>query len=80
MTGNSNHTRRRVLYGTAVHSKSLDEIEYLKRALVCIDESGVIAHIERDVEEETVLERIMALGYSEAPLTKLEKGEFLLPG
>ena len=73
-------SRRRVFYGTAVHSKSLDEIEYLHQALIGTDAHGVIAFVEANVEPEGVADRLGALGCSDAPLTRLRKGEFLLPG
>lgn len=72
--------RRRVLYGTAVHSHSLDKIEYLERAILGVDEDGVIAFVETDINPEALHDRLLELGYGDAPLTKLEQGEFLLPG
>ncbi|GAA5905260.1 uncharacterized protein JCM6883_006337 [Sporobolomyces salmoneus] len=76
--------RRRVFYGTAIHSKSLTEIVYLQRALIGVDEQGVIAFIERDIEEEKVEEIIVKHEWSleEGTTEKvvLGKGEFLIPG
>jgi guanine deaminase len=76
--------KRRVLHGTAIHSKSLTEIEYLRNTLIGVDENGVIAFLERDVEagkiEEIVVKHGWSLDDSETERVSLKRGEFLIPG
>ncbi|GAA6059436.1 hypothetical protein JCM10212_005375 [Sporobolomyces blumeae] len=75
---------RRIFHGTAIHSRSLTELEYLHDALIGVDERGVIVFVERDVEwnEDEVKRKVEAHGWNlhEAELVRMKHGEFLIPG
>jgi len=75
---------RRIFHGTAIHSKALTEIEYLHNTLIGVDEIGLIAFVEENVEDKDVEEKIKQQGWDLAgegvELTRLSKGEFLIPG
>ncbi|GAA5862532.1 hypothetical protein JCM3774_001050 [Rhodotorula dairenensis] len=74
---------KRVFYGTLVHSLSLTEIEYLKDALLGVDEVGVIAFLERDVPSAAEVDRRLdAHGWSrhEVQVVEMKRSEFLMPG
>ncbi|GAA5960133.1 hypothetical protein JCM21900_002416 [Sporobolomyces salmonicolor] len=74
--------RHRVFYGTAIHSRSLTEIEYLRNALIAVDEHGVIRLVEEGVQEDELEQRLEAIGWKgfEVELVRMKKGEFLIPG
>ncbi|GAA5855409.1 hypothetical protein JCM8547_007815 [Rhodosporidiobolus lusitaniae] len=71
---------RRCFYGTAVHSRSLTDIEYLQDALLGVDESGVIAFVEKEVPAEEVDGQLQQRGWEGVEVVRLRKGEFLIPG
>ncbi|GAA5941451.1 uncharacterized protein JCM15063_006106 [Sporobolomyces koalae] len=75
---------RRVVYGSAIHSRSLTEIEYLNNTLIGVDMDGLIAFVERNVEREELEEKIAQHGWSlqdgSTSLLLLRRGEFLVPG
>lgn len=74
---------KRVFYGTLVHALSLTEIEYLENALLGVDESGVIAFVERDVSSAPEIDqRLEAHGWSRhgVHVVELKRSEFLMPG
>ncbi|KAL2176757.1 uncharacterized protein P884DRAFT_202088 [Thermothelomyces heterothallicus CBS 202.75] len=76
-------SRNKVFLGSFVHSKVLDELEYLHQTAVFVDKSGTIVAIEKDCDEskarETVLPR---LGWAEADVevVKAKEGQFFFPG
>ncbi|GAA5935361.1 hypothetical protein JCM1841_001934, partial [Sporobolomyces salmonicolor] len=74
--------RHRVFYGTAIHSRSLTEIEFLRDALIAVDEHGIIRLVEEGVQEDEVEQRFEAIGWKkvEVELVRMKKGEFLIPG
>ncbi|GAA5979310.1 hypothetical protein JCM5350_006962 [Sporobolomyces pararoseus] len=84
MTQTTPLRKRRVFHGTAIHSKSLTEIEYLSNSLIGVDENGVIAFVERDVERSKVQEIVSKHGWSLEDGTTESvtsgKGTFLIPG
>ncbi|KAL2021113.1 hypothetical protein VTK56DRAFT_7532 [Thermocarpiscus australiensis] len=75
--------RNQLFLGSFVHSKALDELEYLHNAAVCVDQSGTIVAVERDCDavkaRETVLPR---LGWDEAGVEVVSAGDgqFFFPG
>ncbi|GAA5847273.1 hypothetical protein JCM5353_002666 [Sporobolomyces roseus] len=75
---------RRIFHGTAIHSKNLTEIEYLHNTLIGVDETGLIAFVEENIEEEDVEENIKQHGWNLSEegveLIRIHKGEFLIPG
>jgi len=80
----SHHPTGKLLFlGSFIHSKSLDELEYLHDAAVCVDGNGVIVAIEKGCDlkkaEETLFPK---LGWSAGDVTvKIAKpGQFFFPG
>jgi guanine deaminase len=75
--------KNKLFLGSFVHSKALDELEYLHNAAVCVDRSGTIVAVEQACDElqarETVLRR---LGWDEADVevVKARNGQFFFPG
>jgi hypothetical protein len=76
-------TGRSLFLGTFVHSKSLDELEYLKEAAVCVDEKGVIVAIEQDCDQNKAEQSLYPkLGWSHGDVTvqTAKEGGFFFPG
>lgn len=71
---------RRVFHGTLIHSLSLAEIEYLHNALLGVNEQGVIAFVEREVDEASIDKKLRERGWAGVQLVKMKRGEFLMPG
>ncbi|TVY40427.1 putative guanine deaminase, partial [Lachnellula occidentalis] len=77
------HTMKSVFLGSFIHSKRLDELEYLHDTAVFVDEKGVIVAIEKDCDlknaEETICPK---LGWSRSDVTirTAEPGQFFFPG
>ncbi|KAK4125892.1 Metallo-dependent hydrolase [Parathielavia appendiculata] len=75
--------KNKLFLGTFVHSKALDELEYLHNAAVCVDMSGTIVAVEVECDElrarETVLPR---LGWevAEVEVVEAKEGQFFFPG
>jgi guanine deaminase len=69
--------------GSFIHSKSLDELEYLHDTAVCVDENGVIVAIEKDYDlkkaEETLFPKLhWAIG--DVTVKTAKPGQFFFPG
>ena len=76
-------TGRHLYLATLVHSKSLDELEYLQNAAVCVDEKGVIVAIEPNCDQRRAEESLyLQLGWSRGDVTvwTAKEGEFIFPG
>jgi guanine deaminase len=81
---------RTLYHGAVVHSLSLDQLEILPSALLCVSEEGVIDWVEKDVEESQIQEVASRHGVllddsagGRSPgveVISLGKGEFLCPG
>lgn len=68
-----------VYYTALTHSVSLDRLEHLPRALFCVDESGIIEWIEKDVAPDSV-ERLLAThGAADVDVVRIDEGG-LVPG
>jgi len=76
-------TGKSLFLGSFIHSRSLDELEYLHDSAICVDENGVIVAIEKDCDlkkaEETLLPK---LGWSTGDVTvkTAKPGQFFFPG
>ena len=76
---------RSLFVGTLIHSKSLDELEYLDDTAVFVDEDGLIVAIQSKYSQ-TAAEEIEALfqklGWSREDVTikTAKSGEFFFPG
>ena len=79
-TGNQ---KDKLFVGTFIHSKKLDELEYLHDTAVCVDRSGKIVAVESQCDrrraEETLYTR---LGWHapDVEVTVAEDGQFFFPG
>ncbi len=79
----SNHGQKCLFLGSFVHSKSLDELEFLHNAAAFVDEKGVIVAVEQNSDlkkaEETIYPK---LGWSggEVSVRAAELGQFFFPG
>jgi len=76
-------TSKSLFLGSFIHSKKLDELEYLHDAAVCVDENGVIVAIEKGCDlnkaEKTLFPK---LGWSARDVTvkTAKPGQFFFPG
>lgn len=69
-------------HGTAIHSRSLTELEILEKCLILVDESGTIQALERNVEDSQIYGILADHGYAPEvfPVKRLRRGQFLCPG
>ena len=87
--------RRTLYYGPMIHSISLNELEYLPSALLCVSPDGIIEWVEKVVENGQLGELgskhgvgVQGIGEGEAnegsqlEIVRLDEtnGEFLCPG
>lgn len=76
-------TGKSLFLGSFIHSKSLDELEYLHDSAVCVNEHGVIVAIEKGCDLKKAEEPLFSkLGWSAGDVTvKIAKpGQFFFPG
>jgi guanine deaminase len=69
--------------GSFVHSKSLDQLEFLHEAAVFVDEKGVIVALEQKCTQKQATENILPkLGWSSGDVSiRIAKpGQFFFPG
>lgn len=69
-----------MFHGTLIHSLTLTKLEYIKEGLIGVDEAGVIAFVEKDVEEGDVGGMLEGAGWGGVEVVRLKRGEFLIPG
>lgn len=74
-------TRRQVLIGTFVHSKSRTELEFLHNAAICVDEKGVIVKVEKSYAGDQN-QLLQELGWTEdgVDILTCKPGQFFFPG
>ncbi|KAK4236033.1 hypothetical protein C8A03DRAFT_17277 [Achaetomium macrosporum] len=75
--------KNRLFLGSFVHSKALDELEYLHNAVVCVDTSGTIVAVERECDEARAKEILFPrLGWDmdDVEVVTAQKGQFFFPG
>ncbi|KAK3898577.1 hypothetical protein C8A05DRAFT_18876, partial [Staphylotrichum tortipilum] len=77
-------TTRKLFLGSFIHSKALDELEYLHGAAVAVDENGVIVAVEGECDEararETVLPRLGWEAGDDVEVVTAGEGQFFFPG
>lgn len=76
-------TGRSLFLGTFVHSKILDELEYLHDTAVCVDQKGIIVAIESNCDQRKAEESLYPkLGWSRGDVTVRagQEGQFFFPG
>lgn len=72
-------SRKQVIYGRLVHSKSLSHLEILRKAAIGVDEKGRIAFVDPDVSSvDAAAEKHP--GFEHAARTTLKPLQFLFPG
>jgi hypothetical protein len=80
----SHHITHRWLFlGSFIHSKNLEELEFLHDTAICVDEKGVIVAIEPGCEQTKAEESLLPkLGWTKGEVTiKVAKpGQFFFPG
>jgi guanine deaminase len=80
----SAHTGGKSLFlGSFIHSKSLDELEFLHETAVCVDDKGVIVAIEKACDQKKTEETLFPkLGWAvgEVSVRIAEPGQFFFPG
>lgn len=71
-----------VFYGTFIHSKSLDELEYLHNTAVFVDKEGKIVAVERECDLTTALTiKVSELGWNpDVAIEAPREGQFFFPG
>ena len=68
-----------IYYTALTHSLSLTELEHLPRALLSVNEAGIIEWIERDVTPEAVDEVLKDHNTRDAKVVRIDEGG-LVPG
>jgi hypothetical protein len=80
----ADRARRRSLFlGTLVHSRTLDELEYLQYTAVCVDEKGIIVAIQPNCDQSQAEDSLYPrLGWSRGDVTvrTAKGGQFFFPG
>jgi guanine deaminase len=74
---------RSIFLGTFIHSKSLEELEFLHDTAVFVDEKGTIVAIEQGCDEIKAEEAVFPkLGWTkgEATVKVAKAGHFFFPG
>lgn len=75
--------KNQLFLGTFVHSKALDELEYLQDAALLVDKTGKIAAVEPKCDQARAeAELYPKLGWDAADVTvtKAGEGQFFFPG
>ncbi|KAJ5273028.1 hypothetical protein N7478_008153 [Penicillium angulare] len=69
-------------YGTATHSRGLNELEILENCFILVDNSGKIQALRPNVNPNQINSLISELGYAPDvfPVKYLQRGQFLCPG
>lgn len=75
----------KLYYGSIAHSRSLTELEVVEKALMLVDEQGIIGWVHRDVPSASSLQEVAAehgLDITRDPVevVELDEDEFLCPG
>ena len=80
----ASHTTGRSLFlGRFVHSKSLEELEFLHQTAVCVDEKGSIVAIEPGCDQskaESVLFPKLGWTKGDVIVKAAKPGQFFFPG
>lgn len=69
-------------HGTAIHSRSLNELEILENCFILVDKAGKIQALQKDVDPSQISTIIADHGYAPDvfPVKHLQRGQFLCPG
>lgn len=77
------NNKNQLFLGSFIHSKKLDELEYLHDTAVCVDVSGKIVAVEPECDQKKAEETLYAkLGWDAASVEvrACKNGEFFFPG
>lgn len=69
-----------VFHGTVIHSANLKTLETHENALLAIKADGTIHTLKPDISPESLTETLSSLSLVNCPLTRLSRGQFLIPG
>lgn len=75
--------KNKLFLGSFVHSKLLDELEYLHNTVVCVDKSGTIVAVERECDEAKARSTLFPrLGWdvADVEVVSAADGQFFFPG
>lgn len=75
--------RKQVIFGTFIHSKTRQELEYLHDAAIFVDGDGKIAKIaENSGNWESALQHLEELGWDkgDVAVAGCQEGQFFFPG
>lgn len=69
-------------HGTAIHSRSLTELEVLENCFILVDKTGKIQTLQANVQPEQINTIISDHGYAPDvfPIKHLQRGQFICPG
>ncbi|KAJ5484206.1 guanine deaminase [Penicillium diatomitis] len=69
-------------YGTAVHSRTLTELEFLENCLIVVDQAGKIQALQQNVDASQINTILADQGYAPEvfPVKHMRRGQFLCPG
>jgi guanine deaminase len=67
-----------IFIGPFVHSKSLDELDICEHGAIGVDENGVIAFIERDVQDAEPI--VKKHGWVNPKVVRIYDSGFFFPG
>ncbi|KAI0022559.1 guanine deaminase [Xylariomycetidae sp. FL0641] len=75
--------QNQLFLGTFVHSKKLDELEYLHNTAICVDTAGQIVAVEAECDQgraESLLYPKLGWDKETVRVTVTKKGQFFFPG
>jgi guanine deaminase len=76
-------SKNQVFLGTFIHSKKLDELEYLHNTAVFVDAAGKIVRVERDCDANKAKETVLpTLGWAvdDVSIVEGKEAQFFFPG
>ncbi|CAD6585029.1 MAG: hypothetical protein CYPHOPRED_002953 [Cyphobasidiales sp. Tagirdzhanova-0007] len=72
--------KKRVFHGCCVHSLTNRKLEYLRDALLAVDEAGFITFLQPDVARQDIAAILRQQDWQDVEVVDLERGQFLIPG
>ena len=71
----------KIFIGRLVHSKSLEKLDVLPKAVIGVEPEGTINFVHESNESaEVIREYYQANGFDEAPVVELKPSQFFFPG
>ena len=75
--------QNQLFLGSFIHSKSLEELEFLHDAAICVDSNGKIVAVEQQCDQRKAEEAVYPkLGWTanEVKVNTCQDGQFYFPG